>query len=153
SEMGPDNLNRLASTLNNLAPLLFALAVLSPVVASFGAAAFYARHRRARPNPERRFPAVAYVLVLLVCAIIAYGIGVVIGVQWGCSLPFQGSLCFLWGFFVVGPFASGLAILLVGVSITFVPADVEPVHVARTWTISSVYSKLWNGHYSLAAAF
>jgi hypothetical protein len=151
--MDSENLKRLALTLNNLAPLIWRLAWLSLIAASFSAAFFYARHRLGRPDRERRVPAGVYGFLLLVSAVITFPIGLYFGMQWGCSLPYQGNLCGLWGVFAGGPFASGLAIFLVGGFVALLPADVEPIPVTRTWTVSSAFLKLWHGGYSLAAAF
>jgi hypothetical protein len=151
--MDSENLKHLALTLNSLAPLIWGLAWLSPIAASFCAAFFYGRHRRGWPDRERRVPVGVYVFLLLVSAVVGFPIGMYLGMQWGCSLPYQGNLCGLWGVFAGGPFASGLAIFLVGGFVALLPADVEPVPVSRTWTVSSAFLKLWRGQYSLASAF
>jgi hypothetical protein len=147
--MEPGTFNR---TLNNLLPLLWALGCLSPVVASVCAASFYGRHRRARPDTERHLSVIAYVVLLLVCAVVAYPIGATLGIPWACSAD-TGNLCGIHAFFVVGPFASALTIFVVGGLIASLPADVEPVPVVKTWSVSSTWSKFWNGQYSLAASF
>jgi hypothetical protein len=147
--MEPGSFNR---TLSNLLPLLWALGCLSPVVAGVCAAFFYGRHRRARPDAERHLSVVAYIALLLVCAVVAYPIGALLGIPWACSVD-TGNLCGLHAFFVVGPFASALAIFAVGGLIASLPADVEPAPVVKTWSVSSIWSKFWNGQYSLAASF
>ena len=119
--MEPASFNR---TLNHMLPLLWALGCLSPVVASVCAAFFYGRHRRARPDAERHLSVIAYVVLLLVCAVVAYPIGAMLGIPWACSVD-TGNLCGLHAFFVVGPFASALAIFVVGGLIASLPADVE----------------------------
>jgi hypothetical protein len=108
---------------DKLFPLLWVLAFLSPVVAIFLAVRFYALHCLCRPKPGRRFPLVAYVLVLLVCAIIAYLGGLFFGISAACSAPESGNLCGLFGFFVTGPLAASLAIFLVGWLVMLFPAD------------------------------
>jgi purine-cytosine permease-like protein len=82
---------------------------------------FYEHHRRARPDPERRMPAIAYALVLLVCAVIAYPFGAI----WACHPP-AGNLCGVVGILLIGPLASALTIVLVGALILLVPSDREP---------------------------
>jgi hypothetical protein len=113
----PGSFNR---TLVNLLPFLWALGCLSPIVASVCAAFFYGRHRRARPDGH--LSVIAYVALLLVCAIVAYPVGAVLGIPWACSVD-TGNLCGLHAFFVVGPFASALAIFVVGGLIASLPAD------------------------------
>jgi hypothetical protein len=120
--MEPGGFNR---TLNHLMPLLWALGCFSPVVASVCAAAFYGRHRRARPDAERHLSVIVYVVLLLVSAVVAYPVGAVLGIPWACTVD-TGNLCGLHAFFVVGPFASALAIFAVGGLIASLPADVEP---------------------------
>jgi hypothetical protein len=112
------------STVAALFPLLWFLAFLSPIPAIVCAALFYSRHRRARP--ERRLPALAYASILLVCAILAYPFGLSFGASLACSDPTFGNLCGLFGFFVTGPFASSLAIFLVGSLVMLLPPDEEP---------------------------
>jgi len=148
----------MTSTIGNLFPILWSLAFLSPVVAIFFAVRFYAFHCRRRPEPDRRFPLVAYILVLLVCAIIAFALGLILGVSSACSTPGFGNLCGLYGFLVTGPFASALAIFLISGLIMLVPADDAaipvipvddaPIHAKTRW-----YRKLWYGQYSLARSF
>ena len=106
--------------------LLFFLGLLSPVVAIICATLFYARHRRARPNLERRVPPVAYVLILLVCAVVGYWFALWCGIELACVRYPSGNLCGLFGFFATGPLGASLAILFVGGLILFLPADVDP---------------------------
>ena len=103
--------------------LLFGLGFLSPVIASIFAVLFYVRHRRLYPNPEKRISVLAYVLALLVCAVIGYLIGLQYGIGWACSSTWGGNLCGLAGFFVVGPLAAALAIFCVGGSIMFLRGE------------------------------
>src|SRR5690348_7149648 len=112
------------STLAALFPLLWFLAFLAPIPAIVCAPLFYSRHRRARP--ERRLPALAYALILLVCAIVAYPFGLSFGASLACSDPTFGNLCGLFGFFVTGPFASSLAIFLVGSLVMLLPPKKSP---------------------------
>src|SRR6266446_298628 len=156
----------------SLFPLLWFLAFLSPVVAIVFAARFYALHCRRRPEPGRHIPLVAYILVLLVCAIVAFPFGTAFGISQACAPPGSGNLCGLFGVFVTGPFAASLAIFLVGGLIALLPADEPaplpageaasipaeemasipalgaPIHPKTRW-----YRKLWYGQYSLAYSF
>jgi len=144
------------STIGKFFPFLWALAFLSPVVAIFLAARFYALHCRRRPEPDRRFPLVAYILILLVCAIIAFLFGLSFGISAACSTPGFGNLCGLFGFFVTGPFASSLTIFLVSGLILLVPPDEAasvPADEAPTYAKTRWYRKLWHGQYSLARSF
>jgi hypothetical protein len=98
--------------LGGLLPIAWLLAFLSPLSGMACAAVFYGRYCRKKPNAERRLTGVVYVLVLVVCAVVAYPLGVGLGIHWAC--PSAGNLCGLAGFFVVGPVASTLAILIAG---------------------------------------
>jgi hypothetical protein len=101
------------------APLLsfvWLLAVVSPLLATVAATVLYSRYCRKRAEADRRLKATAYALILLACAVAAYAIGVLLGISWAC--PSAGNLCGLAGFFVVGPLASALAILLAGTVLT-----------------------------------
>ena len=158
--------------LGSLFPFLWFLAFLSPLAAIFFAVRFYAVHRRRRPERGRHLPVVAYVVVLLVCAIIAFPFGLFFGISAACSGREAGNLCGLFGFFVTGPFASSLAIFLVSALAAALPADepgllaageVAPIPPnlappfpaddtaisAKTWWCR----KLWRGEYSLAQSF
>lgn len=109
------------------APLLsfvWLLAFLSPLLATVGATVLYGRYCRKRPEADRRLRGMAYALILLACAVAAYGIGVLLGIGWAC--PSAGNLCGLAGFFVVGPVASALAILLVGSFLTGALSKTRP---------------------------
>jgi hypothetical protein len=134
-------------------PLLWGLGLVSPVVASVCAALFYARHCRAYPNPERRISLIAYVLVSLVCAIVAFFIGLQYGVAWACSSPGAGNLCGLNAIFFAGPVAAALAIFFVGASTMLLRGDEKSTRVGTTWNVSSVCSKLWRGQYSFGRSF
>jgi hypothetical protein len=110
-----------------LTPLLsfaWLLAILSPLLAAVCATAFYGRYCRKRPDADRRLTGVTYALILLVCAGIAYLVGLQLGIKWAC--PSAGNLCGLAGFFVVGPVASALAILLVGSFLTGALSKTRP---------------------------
>lgn len=134
-------------------PLLLGLGFFSPVMASVCATVFYVRHCRAFPSPEGRISLIAYVLVLLVCAVIAFFIGLQYGITWACSSRWGGNLCGLVGFFVVGPVAAAFAIFFVGALMTFSWNDKTAEHAGTNWQFSSVYLKLWRGQYSLSRSF
>jgi len=99
-----------------LLSFLWLLAVLSPLLATAAATVFYGRYCRKRAEADRRLKGTAYALILLACAVAAYAIGVLLGIGWAC--PSAGNLCGLAGFFVAGPVASALAILLAGSLLT-----------------------------------
>jgi len=158
--------------LGSLFPFLWFLAFLSPLAAIFFAVRFYAVHRRRRPERGRHLPVVAYVVVLLVCAIIAFPFGLFFGISAACSGRGAGNLCGLFGFFVTGPFASSLAIFLVSALAAALPADepgllpvgevapippnLAPPFPADDTAISAKAwwcRKLWRGEYSLAQSF
>ncbi|HET7594342.1 MAG TPA: hypothetical protein VFK49_02750 [Stellaceae bacterium] len=105
--------------------LWFVLCLLSPGLAIGSAAVFYALHCKKRPDPERRIPALAYALLLLVCAIAGYSLGMIYGIEWACSRP-AGNLCGLAGVFIAGPLVAAFAIFLVGGLILLLPADRMP---------------------------
>jgi hypothetical protein len=152
--------------------VLWSLAFLSPLPAIFFAVHFYTIHRRRRPGRGRRLPVVTYVVVLLVCAIIAFPFGLFLGIDAACSGPGAGNLCGLFGFFVTGPFASSLVTFLVSGLIAVLPAD-EPalLQAGEAGSVpagtapssladetprdakASWYRKLRRGEYSLARSF
>ena len=134
-------------------PLFLGLGFLSPIVASVCAVLFYVRHCRAYPNPEARISLVVYVLALLVCATIAFFIGMQWGITWACSSRWGGNLCGLVGIFAVGPIAAAVAIFSVGASIMLLPGKQKPPRVGTSQEASSVCSTLWRGQYSLGRSF
>src|SRR6516164_5465542 len=151
--------------------VLWSLAFLSPIAAIFVAARFYAVHSYRRPEPGRHFTIVTYIAILLGCAIVAFPFGTFYGIAAMCTGPGAGNLCGLVGFFVTGPFASSLAIVLVGGLIAILPADEpavlpagapRPILVGQPVTTSAVsaveikspwWQQLWRGDYSLARSF
>lgn len=158
--------------LGNLFPFLWFLAFLSPLGAISFAVRFYAVHCRRRPEGNRRLPVPVYVVILLVCAIIAFPFGLCLGIRAACSGPAAGNLCGLFGFFVTGPFASSLTIFLFSGLIAALPAD-EPALLSAGEAASVAadkaprspadempiaaktawYRTLWRGQYSLARSF
>jgi hypothetical protein len=85
--------------------VLFYLGYWSPAAAIIFAGLLYDRNRS-------RGSVVAYLVISLLCAIVGYAIGAALGITWVCSQS-SGNLCAIIGIFVVGPFASALAIVLV----------------------------------------
>ena len=131
-------------------PLFWGLGFFSPVVASACAVLFYTRHCRAFPDRQARISLVAYVLTLLVCAIIAFFIGLQYGLTWACSSRWGGNLCGLVGFFIVGPVAAALAIFFVSTSLMLLRGEARPRGTVSE--LSSIYLRLWRGQYPLAHA-
>ena len=108
--------------------LLGRLMLLSPVwpFAGIGSALlFYLRHRN-RVEPERRVPVALYLLAVVVCGGIAGVLGIVLGIQWGCSIAGAGNLCGLVGFLIVGPIACTVAIVLVGLALSLIRPAPKP---------------------------
>ena len=113
--------------MKSLAPLLsivWLLAFLSPVLAAVGAIVFYGRYCRKRSEADRRLTGGTYASILLACAVVAYVVGMQLGIRWAC--PSAGNLCGLAGVFVAGPLASALAILLVSTVLTGAFAKARP---------------------------
>jgi hypothetical protein len=137
---------------SDLSAFLFILGLVAQIVAIICAISFYAYHRRARPDPKRRLPIVAYVSILLVSAVIGYLFALWVGIDLACVQYPSGNLCGLFGFLVSGPLGASLAVFLVSGLILFLPADVEPLPAATAPKWPSA-SKLWQGKYSLAASF
>ena len=105
--------------MNTAAPLislLWLLAFLSPLLAAGCAVVLYARYCRSRADADRRLNGPAYALILLACALVAYLLGAQLGISHAC--PSAGNLCGLAGFFVTGPAASSVAILVVASLLT-----------------------------------
>lgn len=103
-------------TATALLPFVWLLAFLSPLFATVCATVFYGRYCRRQPDADRRLTGVGYTLILLACGVVAYPVGVQLGITWAC--PSAGNLCGLAGFFVAGPVASALAIILVAALLT-----------------------------------
>jgi hypothetical protein len=110
---------------------LWALAFLSPIIAIVLAGSFYAMHRR-RHEPAQRFPLVPYVLILLVCAVVAFWLGMVRGSAWACSIPSSGNLCGLFGVFISGPLTASLAVTVLGWALLGFPTSMRRVSEAPT---------------------
>jgi hypothetical protein len=105
--------------------LWFVLCLLSPGPAIAFAVYFYALYCKRRPDPERRISALAYGLLLLVCAIAGYFFGMIYGIEWACSPP-AGNLCGLTGVFIIGPLAAASAIVVAGATILLLSSDSTP---------------------------
>jgi hypothetical protein len=117
-----DSILRIRSMANSYSqffPLVGVIALVSPVVASGCAVVFYALHCNVLPNPEDRVSLLVYVLVLFVCAVIAFFFGLEYGVKWACSSPSGGNLCGLAGFLIGGPIAASLAIFFAAALMAF----------------------------------
>ena len=112
-------MNALETVIVKLFPVLMFLGLISPLVALLSAVLFYTHHRD-RVEPERRVPAIAYVLAVIVCGIIFGYFGLVLGIRLACNSPTSSNLCGLWGFFVTGPLLMALAIFLVGLLVSLV---------------------------------
>jgi hypothetical protein len=96
---------------------LFLLAVLS-LPAALACAVFFYRTETAH------FGCFAYGLILLIFAVVAYLLGLSVGIDLACVRYPSGNLCGLFGFIVTGPLASSLAIVLASSLMTL--ADKEP---------------------------
>ncbi|HXR87581.1 MAG TPA: hypothetical protein VN728_11435 [Stellaceae bacterium] len=105
-----------------LAFLWLAVALL-PVAALFSPIFFYSAHSKRRPNPERRFPVLLYIFVLLIAGVVGFFFGTIKGGEWACSFPTAGNLCGLAGVFLTGPAAAAFAMAAVGSLILLMPAD------------------------------
>jgi CDP-diglyceride synthetase len=101
--------------------ILWYLAYWSPVLALVGAIFLYQQHCKARPT--HRIPALVYAAIILVCAVVAYLAGMILGNEFLCSSPSSGNLCGLIGIFIIGPLVSAFSILLVGSLILLLPRD------------------------------
>jgi len=104
---------------------LMILGLISPIVAIVAATILYARHRK-RVEPERRVPMIGYVFAIIICGAIWGYFGLFFGVERACSVPKAGNLCGLWGFFVTGPIAFALAVLLIGIVVSTIRPAPKP---------------------------
>ena len=96
---------------------LFLLAVLSLPIALACAVFFYR-------TGTAYFGWFAFGVILLISAVLAYLLGLSVGIDLACVRYPSGNLCGLFGFIVTGPLASSLAIVLVSSLMTL--ADREP---------------------------
>jgi hypothetical protein len=94
----------------NSSQLIIWLALCAPGIVP--AAYLYARHCNRTPRGENRFPLVLYVVVLLLCAFVAFWAGFGWSVAYACRGPSPGNLCGLLGF-VVGPLSSLITVTVV----------------------------------------
>jgi hypothetical protein len=118
-------MSTIEAILVKLFPMLMFLGLISPLVALVSAILFYVHHRN-HVEPERRVSVVAYILALIVCAVIAGYFGLYVGMRLACNTPTSSNLCGLWGFFVTGPLLMALAIFLVGLAVSFVRPAQKP---------------------------
>lgn len=108
----------------NSSQLIIWLALCAPGIVP--AALLYARHRNQTPRGENRFPLVLYVVVLLICAFVAFWAGVGWGTGYACSGPSPGNLCGLLGF-VVGPLSSIIIVTVVSWLMTHYPLQMKRI--------------------------
>jgi hypothetical protein len=118
-------MSALETMLVKLFPVLMFIGLISPLVALVSTVLFYAHHR-ARVEPERRVSTVAYVLAVIVCAVIGGCFGLYFGIRLACNSPTSSNLCGLWGFFVTGPLLMAVAIFLVGLAVSLVRPAPKP---------------------------
>jgi hypothetical protein len=111
--------------MDKLFPALMMLGLVSPIAAIAAAFILYARHRD-RVEPERRVPAIWYVLAVFICGAIGGTVGLFFGIEQACYGPEASNLCGLWGFFVTGPISFSLAIVLVGLLVSSVRPAPKP---------------------------
>ena len=97
--------------MDELLTILLVVALISPVFA-IGFAIHYYRLNRKASQPKQPFPIVGFILALLVSALVFYWLGVGLGISVACSSS-SSNLCGLFGFFVLGPVASSIAIIVV----------------------------------------
>ena len=86
---------------------------------------FYSQHCKKGPQGENRFPLGLYVMVLLVCAFVAFWYGTEWGVRFACSGPSSSNLCGLLGFIVIGPLSSILGVSVLSWLITYFPSQMK----------------------------
>ncbi len=91
------------------------------------AAYFYARHCNRTPRGENRFPLALYVVVLLICAFVAFWAGVGLGIDYACSGPSAGNLCGLLGVFVAGPLSSFFTVTVISWLMTSFPFQMKRI--------------------------
>jgi hypothetical protein len=90
---------------------LIVAALVSPVFAVGFAIYCYWRYRKG-PQPKRPFHIAGLILALLVAAPVFYWLGSGLGISVACSSTTSSNLCGLFGFFVLGPIAAALAIII-----------------------------------------
>jgi hypothetical protein len=88
--------------LMSIGPIALLAAVISVPICYLG-------YRRA-PEPKSRLAVVRFVLGTLGAGVVAYLVGVVVGVAVACAPESAGNLCGLVGLFGVGPLVSAVAI-------------------------------------------
>jgi phosphotransferase system glucose/maltose/N-acetylglucosamine-specific IIC component len=97
--------------MDDLLTALLVVALISPAFA-IGFSAYYYRLYRRAPQPKRHVPIASFILALLVSALVFYWLGTGVGIGLACSST-SSNLCGLFGFFVLGPIVSSLAIVVV----------------------------------------
>ena len=101
--------------MDKLFPLFMLLGFLSPCAAIVSAFL-----------PDRRVPAVAFALAVIVCGAIGGYFGLFFGIERACYGPTARNLCGLWGFFVTGPIALALTILTLGLALSLIQPMPKP---------------------------
>ena len=97
--------------MDELLTTLIVAALVSPVFA-VGFVIYYYRLYRKAPEPKRPAHIAGLILALVVSAPIFYWLGSALGISVACSSSTSSNLCGLFGFFVLGPIASALAIII-----------------------------------------
>ena len=111
--------------MDKLFPIFMLLGFLMPCAAIVSAFLFYAHHRN-RIEPDRRIPAVAFALAVIVCGAIGGYFGLLFGIERACYGPAAPNLCGLWGFLVTGPIAFALTILTLGLALSLIQPMPKP---------------------------
>jgi hypothetical protein len=101
------------------------LAPVWPVIAIVCAVILYVRHCRVI-EPARRVSPVVYVLGAIIGGVVGGLAGIGFGIKWACAGPDAGNLCGLVGFFVTGPIAGSVGVVLVALALSLVRP--EPQH-------------------------
>ncbi len=97
------------------------------VPAILPAAFFYAGHCKRTPRGENRFPLALYIVLLLICAVVAFWAGVAGGIAYACSGLSAGNLCGLLGPFVIGPLSSIIAVTVLSWLLTRFPIQMKRI--------------------------
>jgi len=91
--------------------IAFIVAALFSPAFAIGFAFYYYMLYRNAPQPKRSAPIAGLVLAILVSGLVFYWLGTGLGISVACSST-SSNLCGLFGFFVIGPIASALAIII-----------------------------------------
>jgi hypothetical protein len=99
------------------------------------AAYLYARHCNRVRQGENRFPLALYIVVLLICAFVAFWAGNAVGVEYACRGPSAGNLCGLLGVFIVGPLSSFFTVTVISLLMTSFPIQMKRIAPIGTFLI------------------